>query len=177
MTDNSSLHNRQDEFVRLLSQESSQIYGFILTLTANRDDAEDIFQETCVVLWRRFDDFEPATNFRAWAGRIAYLQILNFRRRHDRRRVLCDEAIHALAADALTVMQEPDSRQDALAECLEKLRPQDRKLVEQRYFLHRSTKEIADRQSRSTYSVYRALSRVHEVLLRCVLQVMGGERA
>lgn len=159
---------KQDEFVRYFSRESSRIFGFILALAVNRNDAEDVFQETSVVLWRRFDEFEPGTNFRAWACRIAQLQVMNFRRSFNRCHVLSDDAIQALAQNAMGVMEREDRRESALATCLEKLQPKDRQLIEQRYFLHRSTKEIADRESRSIHSVYRALRRIHESLLRCV---------
>lgn len=167
--------NKQDEFVRYLSRESSRIFGFILTLVVDRNDADDVFQETSVVLWRRFDEFELGSNFRAWACRIAQLQVMNFRRRHNRCLVLSDDAIQALASNALAVMDRDDRREIALTTCLEKLRPQDRQLIEQRYFRRHTTKEIADCQSRSIHSVYRALRRVHELLLRCVQQNLAAE--
>jgi RNA polymerase sigma-70 factor, ECF subfamily len=167
--------NKQDEFVRYLSRESSRIFGFILALAVNRNDADDVFQETSVVLWRRFDEFEPGTNFRAWACRIAQLQVMNFRRSHNRCRVLSDDALQALAQNALAVMDRDDRREETLATCLEKLRPQDRQLIEQRYFRRHTTKEIAEREARSIHSVYRALRRVHELLLRCVRQGLALE--
>lgn len=162
----------QAEFVRLLTRHSSQIYGFILMLSVNRTDAEDIFQETSVVLWEKFATYERGTNFRAWACRIAYFQVLTHRRTSGRLRSLTDAAFDALAADALAIVEEGDHRKEALAECLEKLADRDRRLLEQKYFVSLTTAQIAEQTSKSTYSVYRALSRIHANLLQCMRRAM-----
>lgn len=53
----------EEEFTRLLVQNQKRIMGLILALVPNGPDADDILQETCAVLWRRFVEFEPGTNF------------------------------------------------------------------------------------------------------------------
>ena len=168
------MKEKQAEFVRLLTRHSSQIYGFILMLSVNRSDAEDVFQDTSVVLWEKFDSFEPGTNFRAWASRIAYFQVQNHRRAKGRLRSLSDAAFDALAADALSFVDEQDIRSEALAECVEKLSERDRRLLEQKYFGQLSTAQIAHEWSQSTYSIYRALSRIHSKLLQCVRRAMAS---
>ena len=42
----------QIEFVRLLLRHERRIYAFIRSLLPNRDDAEDVLQETSIVLWK-----------------------------------------------------------------------------------------------------------------------------
>lgn len=160
--------DRQAEFVRLLTRHSSQLFGFVLTLCLNRADAEDVFQNASVVLWEKFDSFESGTNFFAWACRIAYFEALYARRKSSRVRTLSDAAWQALATDALHAADETEQRQDALAECLERLKPTDRELLQQRYFSQRSIAEIAASYSKSVHSVYRALGRVHDSLLHCM---------
>jgi RNA polymerase sigma-70 factor len=166
--------DRQAEFVRLLTQYSSRIFGFVLALCVNRADAEDVFQNTSVVLWEKFDTYQPGSNFFAWACRIAYFEALYDRRKSSRVRTLSDEAWQALAADALAINEEKQDSQEALAECLEKLSAADRDLLHQKYFLQRSVAQIAESCSKSIHSIYRALSRLHDNLLECVRRAMAA---
>jgi RNA polymerase sigma-70 factor (ECF subfamily) len=47
-----------------------QLYNFAQWLTKNREEAEDLVQETYIKALRGFASFEPGTNFRAWMYRI-----------------------------------------------------------------------------------------------------------
>ena len=55
----------QYDFGRLFVQYQPRIYGYIRSLVADRSDAEDMLQETASVLWQKFDEFTPGTNFLA----------------------------------------------------------------------------------------------------------------
>ena len=52
---------RYDEFVNLVRLHTNRMLGYLDALLLNRDDAEDLFQETCLVLWRKFDEFRAGT--------------------------------------------------------------------------------------------------------------------
>ncbi|MFT5131293.1 MAG: RNA polymerase sigma-70 factor (ECF subfamily) [Rhodothermales bacterium] len=65
-------------FEHLLLEHQHQVYGFILALVRNQKDAEDIFQDVCVVLWERFDTFTLGTNFVAWASTVACFRVQKF---------------------------------------------------------------------------------------------------
>jgi RNA polymerase sigma-70 factor len=166
--------DRQVEFVRLFSQHASQIFGFVLALCVNRADADDIFQSTSVVLWEKFDSYQPGSNFLAWATRIAYYEVMYDRRRTNRVRTLSDEAWQALASDALVAAERAEEDyQEALSICLEKLTTPDRDLLERRYFSQLSVAEIAKRDARSVYAIYRALMRIHDALRQCMRRRMS----
>jgi len=47
-----------------------QLYNFAHWLTQNREEAEDLVQETFMKALRGFSSFQPGTNFRAWLYRI-----------------------------------------------------------------------------------------------------------
>lgn len=163
-----SKHGKEPEFVRLLSGYSSQIYGFILMLCGNRSDAQDVLQDTSVVMWEKFDTYAPGTSFQSWACRIAYYEVMNKRRSKSRLQFLPNSTLTLIATDALAIMEQEDFNQGALADCLERLAEGDRRLIEQKYFIQMSTQEIADRSSKSVHAIYRALTRVHGILLRCM---------
>jgi RNA polymerase sigma-70 factor (ECF subfamily) len=82
-----------------------------------------------------------------------------------------------LAEKAIAHSDDLGRRQTALEECLEKLPPQDREMIEQRYYHRRAPKEIATLKTCSVYSVYRALARVHSALLNCVQIQLSREES
>jgi RNA polymerase sigma-70 factor, ECF subfamily len=57
-------------FERLAMPLFDRLYNFAHWLTQNRDEAEDLVQETYVKALKGFSSFEPGTNFKAWIFRI-----------------------------------------------------------------------------------------------------------
>jgi RNA polymerase sigma factor (sigma-70 family) len=128
-----------------------------------------------VVLWNKFGEFQPGSNFFAWGSRVAYYEVLNFMKQRRRSRMLSEEALDLLANEAMALSEESSARQEALEECLSRLAAADRELLHARYYSQRPPKQIAAMQSRSVDSVYRALSRIHNLLLNCVERNLARE--
>src|SRR4249919_3427213 len=82
----------REEFARLFSRNARRIYGFIMTLVFNHHDAEEVFQNTNVVLWNKFADFQPGSNFFAWASKIAYYEVLSLMKQKRRSHTVSDES-------------------------------------------------------------------------------------
>ena len=159
----------QDDFVQLLALHSSKVMSFIRILTMNRqDDAEEIFQLTCMVLWQKFSQYDSSGNFAAWACRIAHFETLKYRESKRRVKLLSDEVLEVLAEAAMPISAEISERRTALSTCLKKLPAADHDLIRQRYFEESSVCEIADHVDRSTHAIYRELSRIHGILSRCI---------
>ena len=91
--------NRYEEFTRLVRLHTSQVLAYIDSLLLNRSDAEDLFQETCLVLWQKFDEFGPGTNFLAWALRVADYKVMNFQTMQSRRVTFAADLRNALMAE------------------------------------------------------------------------------
>lgn len=160
------------EFLSLFSRHSRRIYGFIRILVIDANDANDVYQNTAMCLWQKFDNFSPGTSFFAWACQVAQREVLKFRHQKSRHRHFPEELVDLLAANFRSRLDELDRREESLAECMKQLRGEDRVLLEQRYANDRKPMEIAAAQSRSVHSVYRALSKIHDQLLRCIARTM-----
>jgi RNA polymerase sigma-70 factor (ECF subfamily) len=166
---------RHDEFLKLFSLHSRRVYEFISTLVFRPADADEVFQNTCVVLWKKFDSYDSQGSFYSWACKIAYLEMMHLRRTNKRLQTFSEEVLELLAENMLSRATELNSRQSALEDCLQKLSLTDRKLIEQRYYLQRRPKEIAADRTRSVDSVYRALTRIHMSLRECVGRTLVRE--
>jgi RNA polymerase sigma-70 factor (ECF subfamily) len=173
-----SFSSQPTEFVRLWSEHSRHIYAYIYTLVSNWSDADDIFQETSVVLIEKFDEYQPGTNFTAWACRVAYLKTMEFFRERKSPELLDEDFLQAISQEFQRSPEEVEVRFVALSECLGKLAANDRKLIELRYRGTNDVKTTAARLSQSVQRVYRSLARIHETLYECIRRKMtDGENS
>jgi len=159
----------REEFIKLFTKFQRRVFLFILSQVPNPVDAEEIHQETNVIIWRKFDRFELGTNFLAWACQIASYEVLKYRERQRRdRHLFSDEFVRQVASDAIEQADVLEQRRQHLAVCLSKLRDQDRELIQQRYSVGESGKSVAELIGRPINSVYQSLSRIRRTLLECV---------
>ncbi|MBP9015281.1 MAG: sigma-70 family RNA polymerase sigma factor [Candidatus Atribacteria bacterium] len=75
-------------FQELLNPELPSLFRTALRMTRNREDAEDLVQETVTKAFAAFDRFEEGTNFRAWIFRILTNTFINnYYRVRDRQKL------------------------------------------------------------------------------------------
>lgn len=170
--------DRHARFLRLYTKHQHRILAYIFTLVPNRADAEDLLQETSVLLWEKFDQFEPETDFIAWACRVAYLKILNHRKRFARSNVLLSDALLEAVADRVVELApQLDRRREALRECLKRLDERDRRMIAARYEPGGDSQRAAGASGRSLQAAYKALYRIRKALFDCVTLRVAEESA
>ncbi|MDH7598744.1 MAG: sigma-70 family RNA polymerase sigma factor [Sedimentisphaerales bacterium] len=172
MTDSS----KTNEFLRLLMANQKRIYAFILSLVPNHEDAEDLFQQTVLIMWSRFDTFVPGTSFATWGITIAKYQVLSVRKRYARDALhLSNLAIELLEQDCQPFIEHIDSRMHALRRCMSRLASRDCELIRLRYEQEMTIKAIAQQAGRSVQSIYKRMARIHDALLRCIRAALAKE--
>lgn len=158
-----------DEFVQLFTAAQRPLYLFILSQTANVLAAEEVLQETNLVIWAKSQQFETGSNFGAWSRQIASYEVMKWRQRFKRDKLtFSNEFINTIAAEAATRSTKQESQQAALQNCLQKLTSEDRELIQQRYRPGISGKELAAELGRHANSVYQSLGRIRRMLLDCI---------
>lgn len=158
-----------DEFVQLFTRYQRRLYLFILAQVPHPVDAEEILQETNVIIWQKCDRFRPGSNFFAWACQIAKYEVLKQRDKRRRERLhFSDRFVELVAEDALAGVDELEERRQALIDCLGKLRSNDRELIQRRYAPGENGKSVADLLGRPVNSVYQSLGRIRRSLLECI---------
>lgn len=158
-----------EEFVRLLSQNQRRLLLYILTLVPRLTEAEEILQETNLVLWREYESFQPGTNFLAWAFKVAFFQVLAWRKKQQRDRLEFSDAFLETTARELAESNDHlEQRAEKLNDCLARLPPDQREIIQLRYREGLGVEQIAARLGRTVAAVYRALSRIRLSLYECV---------
>ena len=167
-----------DEFVRLWTLHGQRIYSYLLMLTSNHADADEIYQEVGMVLWKDFEHYTPGTNFHAWARKIAFNRVRNFRRLHYHKTALCSprflETIDRQIDQQSSTL---DAQYNALAKCFEKLSARQKDLIDRRYQPGATPASVAEQMGRNVKAVYQALWRIHNALFDCVRKHTLGEEA
>ena len=167
------------DFLRLFVRHQHEIYAYILALVPHVHDAEDLFQDGMAVMWRKFDQFKPGTNFAAWGIQIMRYEILVYRRNLARsKRVLMEDALFEALMDHITAIQdEAAGRIEALRKCQALLDDRAKRIIKMRYELNLSMVEIASYLKLSRRHVYHVLGQITSVLLRCMRRtLMEGSR-
>lgn len=160
---------KTEDFLRLYNQEQRRIHAYIRTLLFSPEEAEDVFQETCIALWRSFDQFEPGTDFGAWARATARYRVLaHSRKRGTDKHIFASETVELLAQEIEEMPGEVASRSAKLEGCIGKLHESDQKLLASRYLHGQSASELANELKRPLSTLYKSLRRIRRTLLQCV---------
>ena len=166
-----------EEVQRLFLRHAGVLRGFILGLFPDPNRSEDVFQELFLTITRKADDYQPGTNFLAWARAIARLKVLeHYRSAQSGPHLLDPDALDAVIASAEEVDDTWGERRAALAMCLDQLAPRAREILELRYcedFL--PPPEIASRLSWTVNAVNVALSRARKFLQDCTRRRMAAK--
>jgi len=157
------------EFIELYTAHEVRLRGYVLSLVPRWSDAEDIVQKCSLILWKKFDQYEPGTNFFAWACQIVRFEVKEFGRQLARdRMVFNDEFLNAVAEATVQSRQELQQRIDALQKCVARLPKDHRELLRLRYDERRSVGSVATVVNRPIEGVYKALSRIRLALHACI---------
>jgi RNA polymerase sigma-70 factor (ECF subfamily) len=197
---------RHEQFARAFVQHQDRVYGYIVTMLPSRHDAEDVFQQTSLILWQKWDQFDPSAKkgtgpicaehpegrsgkldlspfspsaeFLRWACGVARNEVRNFLRRRSRDRVvLSEKLLDNLAEVRLEAQPLLEERRGLLAGCMKKLDFIARELLDRCYAERESIKQIA-RQFRTTpNAIYLRLRRIRRDLMECIEQGTKQEDA
>ncbi len=167
---------RHQEFADLFVRHQRRVYGYILTIVANVNDADDLFSETSLILWKRVEDFDFDADFTAWACGVARNVIRNWRVKQGRdRHLFSDELLARLGSEREEASDWLDGVRDALRGCLAQLKPAQRQFVQRCYGGKETVAAIAAAEGRSADAAYQQLSRLRKQLMECIQRNMSGE--
>lgn len=169
-------NEKTEDFISLLMANHQRIYAFILTLIANTNDADDIMQETTTIMWRKYSDFQPGSNFVAWGISIAHKKIFEYRKKKASSRVMFnDKLVEIMSVESKDHSNQTKKKLDALDKCITKLPDEFRKLIQERYEYDCPIKDLAEKIGKSVFSVYRTLTKIHNQLILCMRRTLAAE--
>jgi len=100
-----------DELFQLIQED---LYRWIYSLVRDAEDTDEIFQETCVRIYRHLRRLKEPAKFAAWVSRIVVNQANTFRSRAGRMRTVALEESIEVPNESLVAQSTPglDARQE-----------------------------------------------------------------
>ena len=139
----------RSEFEHIAAQLRQRVLKTGLDFFGNREDAEDVAQETMAQLWRYLEHIDAGRNVEALAVRVAKNCCVSISRKQNKFRTdtaaVADSSLFTLHSSLSPEAQlEAKDTQRMLSESIALLKPRERELFEMRQIEGLSTEEIAE---------------------------------
>lgn len=162
--------------MQLWTGAQPSVSGYVHAVVPDFATAKDVLQETALVLFRRFSEYDGERPFLAWALGVAKFQVLGYRRDEARSFLTFEpDLLERFTEQWATSAPEADRRAGALQECLEGLEGRAREVVRMRYFEELTAEAIAKRSGANGAAVRVMLQRIREQLRECISRRMQSE--
>ncbi len=166
------------KFAELFVTAQGKVYRYILTLVPHVADAEDLFQQTSLTLWEKWEQYDPTAPFMPWACGIARNHIRN----HIRKAIRQGHLVHLserLMERIADIREQSDSglekRRGALGQCLQKLSDKHRQMLDRRYDAGASIENVASEFGLSIEAAYKTIQRIRRTLHDCIRVEISSE--
>lgn len=167
----------QQTFVEELTENQHRLFAFVVALSGDWAEAEEIYQRACVVLWEKWSEYDQARSFLPWAMGVCRMETLKCMSEKGRRKeVLGGEAIAAIEARVSKSTEGIDERLATLQFCLDKLTREQRSLIDKCYGGSWKINEIATEIGLTADAIYGRLKRIRETLHHCVDRTLAAKR-
>ena len=161
----------EELFIQLFAQNERHLRAFVRSMGLDWTAVDDVIQTVSLVMWRKWEQFDPETSFLAWGRVIARFEVLKFRRTMARDRHVFRDDLMELLADAAGEQEEQITHEQfrlSLEQCLAELPTSSRELIDAAYAGDRSIKQVAEDVGKSATALYKTLNRIRKQLQLCV---------
>jgi RNA polymerase sigma-70 factor (ECF subfamily) len=169
--------DRSERFTRLWVTVQPAVSTFTRAMVPDASLAEDLVQETAITALRRFDDYRPGSDFRAWAIGIARNKALHAKRSFARSPLCFDATLSERVADRVAAMADQlDEERRALRECMGRVEGRGLEVLRLRYEDELKPSAIAEATKLTANNVRVMLSRLRRVLEECIQRRLTAEQ-
>jgi RNA polymerase sigma-70 factor (ECF subfamily) len=168
---------KQRRFEALVIEHHIRVRAFVRSLGVDSDWVDDIAQEAFLTAYDQWDTFDAKRDFGKWVRGIAANIVRNEIRKATRRRRILDASLSEILAGLYQDTQdriEPISI-EAIRLCLDRLKPERRKLIQERYRDGLSAPKIAKIHGLSATNIRQSLTRTRQELRACFVARMVTE--
>ena len=121
MTERYDSHELYESFTRLFLRNEETVRAYVRAMMTSDVQVDDVVQEVAVVAWRKISELKDDEDFGLWACVIARYEVLKWRRRQVRDRLVFSErTLELLTTVELEFVEQRERERSALHGCLEK---------------------------------------------------------
>ncbi len=153
----------------LVEKYKDIVFSIALKIVSNREDAEELAQETFIKAYKALNTFEGKSKLSTWLYKITYNNCISFVRKKKMQFSSIDDVqIEGNVDEADFEAIEAENRAACLKEALKKLAPEDYTLILLYYYKDQSIDEISKvtklSVSNAKVKLYRARKKLHIIM-------------
>jgi RNA polymerase sigma-70 factor, ECF subfamily len=120
------LHGTEEDFKSIVDLYQGSLLAAALNIIGNREDAEDVCQETFVQVYRNLNRFDPERSFKNWIFTILYRRSLDVLKKKRRFRIAFARARDEVNHNGAAAPGNPGGKAGLSRKFLEQLSPKER---------------------------------------------------
>lgn len=160
-------------FEILVRENADSLTAFLRASVYDESAADDLFQETLLVAWRKVSEYDRSRPFGAWLRGIAKRLVLAHWRTAAREipasgELVLDQIDQRLGQFERQPGDTLDEKVAALRDCIERLAPMHREPIDLHYQHRRTTEWIAQHLATTKDAVQKRLQRARGALAECL---------
>ena len=138
-------NGRVEEYEMLMQRYEAKLLRYVRYLIHDESAAYDVVQETFIKAYRNLQGFNSAYKFSSWIYRIAHNESMNFLKKHPYTVDSDTDYDPELSYDTkLEESIDAEILKDHVHECVARLEPKYRDVIQLAYFEHMKYREISD---------------------------------
>jgi RNA polymerase sigma-70 factor (ECF subfamily) len=154
--------------------------AFLVRRVGNLTVADDLAQDVFLVAFKQLGTIEEEHCFRAWLFQVARNKAVDYLRRSAREKGGKTDIESLLAEANASRIQQQNSADDesvvfALRNCISKLNPESKALIDSIYFQRIPAEKLAAASNRKSSAIRMALLRIRKALATCIRGQLGAE--
>ena len=169
---NKVINGDTNAFSYLVDNYKNMVYSLALKMTKNREEAEEVSQDTFIKAYKNLSKFKGDSKFSTWLYRIAYhacLDTIKKNKNHNQSFEINEITFNQIKS-VETILEgiERKERAKIIDECLLKLPEEERSIIWMFYYDELSLKEIIEVTSLSEANIKVKLHRARKKMLTIV---------
>ena len=130
------------KFEVLLQNEGKKVYNYLLKILRNKEDAEDILQETFIAFHKKMS-FVKESSYKSYLFRTAYHKALNLIKKRNAKNKLVTN-YHEMEHYEDKPTENNDQQNELVKDALSQLKPEEAILIELQFYQKMNYKQIAE---------------------------------
>ncbi len=162
-----------DAFGSLVLLHEGWLRAFLRSRLRDHHAADDLAQDVFVTAFQRIRDFRPGESFEAWLRGIAHNHFRNHVRKRRESHIGGQAELEELMGGCADASPGGGSLIEALEECLTKLNPASRELLDERYLKGHTLRTLSAESGTNYSALSMRLHRIREQLAECIHLKLG----
>ena len=164
------------EFVKHFQKNEAAIRCFVRSLMPSWNDVDDVMQDISLVLWDKFPEFKPGSDFRRWAYVIARFKVMNHNSKKKNNKLQFDsDILDLMAEESHDEIELRNLEVKAMQDCISQLPQAKQKLILSPYQNGITIKDLAEQIGKTPTALYKVLNRIRMILFNCIQNQLKSE--